>query len=275
MILRILSLATLLLLCVPPAFAGYSPNVTGGTQQEARMLFQLTNRDAETAIAKALQDKGAGDRLSAKILGRKQETLFSYNKPVIAEIHGLRYEALTHRWNASIIFRAGEDVVSAIPASGSYEEMIEVPVLRREVRNDAVITKDDVEMRTFPVAQTRSDTITRISDLLGKSPLRYISALRPIRTGEIAPPTVVERNSIVQLRFNSAGLHITATGLALEDGARGDVINVRNTASRRVVRAIVVNTGVVRVVAPGSLPHAALTRNTIRASGKGGHYATN
>jgi flagellar basal body P-ring formation protein FlgA len=278
MMLRLFILIILgfLMIGLQPAQAAYDPALMENTQTESRMLFQLTNVEAESAIAQALADKGAGDHINARILGRKNDVIFSYNKPVVAEIHGLRFEKRTHRWNASILFRSGEDVVSAIPASGSYEEMIAVPVLKREVRNDAVITPEDIEMRDFPMAQTRSDTIVSQQELLGKSPLRYISAQRPIRNGEIAMPAVVRKNSMIQIRFVSEGLHITTVGQALQDGAMGEVINVRNNNSKRVIRAIVENQGTVRVVTPGSLPNASVTRNdTQPVTLTGGAYATN
>lgn len=271
MTVRTLSLILAMMFCTAPAFAAVSPDTVDKAQQP-RMLFRLTNMDAEAAIAGALADKGAGKKLAAHIIGRKGDVLYSYSKPVVAEIHGLRYDSMTHRWNASVLFRSGDDIVSAVPASGTYEEVVEVPVLRREVRNNAVITEDDVEIREFPIAQTRSDTVTTVSDLLGKSPLRYISAERPIRMSEIARPSVVKRNSLVQILFESGPLHITTTGEALQDGATGDVINVRNTASKRVVRATVESEGVVRVVPIGTLPNASVTSNN---TSDGGDHATN
>ncbi len=227
--------------------------------QERGALFQLTNDDAQSAIAQALVEKGAGKKLSATILGREGDVLFSYNRPVTAEIHGLRYDAATHRWNASLLFKSGQDVVSAIPASGRYDEVVDVPVLTHEVRNGQIISEGDVEMHSITQTQTRSDTVLSISDIVGKSPVRSISAQRPIRTAEISNPAVVKKNSMVQLRFESDGINISTTGQAMEDGAAGDIINVRNVASKRIVKALIENASSVRVVTPGNLPNASMT----------------
>lgn len=279
MMIKFFSLFILFLFSAQPALAAYDAAAEASLPSKKRMLFQLTNSQAEDAIATALTDKGAGNNVDVRLMGRKEDVLFSYNKPVIAEIHGLRFDNRTHRWDASILFKANHEVVSAIPASGSYEEMIVVPVLRREIRKDAVITSADIEMQSFPMAKTRSDTVIDTNDLLGKSPIRYISAQRPIRTTEIAMPSVVVKNSMVQVHFTSDGLHITTVGQALEDGAIGDVINVRNTTSKRVIRAIVESQGMVRVVTPGSLPNASITSNNVGLHvpglNSGGVYATN
>jgi flagella basal body P-ring formation protein FlgA len=260
------------LLTAQPVLAAYDPVGDAAAQN---MLFQLTTDEAETAISQALSGKGAGNKVSDTITGRKDDVLFSYGQPVTAEIHGLRYDSSNHRWNASILFRAGEEVVSAVPATGTYEEVIDVPVLRREARNNNVISEGDLEMRAFPLAHTRSDTITNASDLIGKSPLRYISAQRPIRSNEISSPAVVKKGSLVQLQFVSSGIQISTTGQAMDDGAQGEAINVRNVASKRVVRAIVENEGNVRVMSSGSMPATSLTSNTPTPVITGGSHATN
>jgi len=274
MMLRLLSLFSFLCL-TSPAFAAYDELFAEEPQQATRNLFQLTTNDAQAAIAQALSEKGAGNKVAATMQGQGSNVVFSYNKPVTAEIQGLTFDAATRRWNASLLFRSGEDVVSAIPASGTYQEIIDVPVLKREARNNLVISENDIEMRSFPLAQTRSDTVTDMRQLLGKSPLRFISAQRPIRVNEISNPAVVKKNSMVQLEFVSSGIQISTAGQALEDGAIGDVINVRNTASKRVVRAVVQSEGLVRVESPGNMPSRSMTNNTTTELSQGGAYAAN
>ena len=271
MMFRLLFLFSFLCL-TSPAFAAYDEMVSDDNHAPGNHLFQLTTHDAQAAIAQALAEKGAGSKVSAVMQGQSSNVVFSYNKPVTAEIQGLNFDTATHRWNASLLFRSGEEVVSAIPASGTYQETIDVPVLKREAHNNLVISENDIEMRSFPLAQTRSDTVTDRQQLLGKSPLRFISAQRPIRANDVSNPAVVKKNSVVQLEFLSSGIQISTSGQALEDGAIGDVINVRNTTSKRVVRAVVQSEGVVRVESPGNMPSRSMTNNTMT---QGGAYAAN
>jgi flagella basal body P-ring formation protein FlgA len=111
-------------------------------------------------------------------------------------------------------------------------------------------------MRDFPITHTRNDTITDATQLVGKSPVLAISPSRPVRQHEIASPAIVKKNSIVSMRFTSPGMEITATGQAMEEGAKGDVINVRNTVSRKIVRAVIADANTVDIKGIGE-DHAA------------------
>lgn len=218
----------------------------------ARNVFEVPYSDAEEAVARALNQKGVGDKLAVTITGQRSKALFAYEKPVSVEVKGLQLDKRDSHWSASLLFVADNEVISAIPASGRYEELVEVPVLKREVRNGDVITAADVEIRDFTLAHTRNDTITDMSWLIGKSPLHSISPSRPIRTHEVSNPAVIKKNASVEIRYNSPGMVITTSGQALNDGAKGDVIDVRNTNSKKIVRAVVFDSTTVQITSPGT-----------------------
>lgn len=214
-------------------------------------LFQLSYHDAEETISEALRQKGAGEKIAATIAGRSDMPIFSYGKPLSVELRGLQFDKGARRWNASLLFLSNGEVISAIPATGRFDEMIELPVLKREVRNGDTIGQGDIEVRDFVVTQTRSDTIGDLAALIGKSPVHTISPGRPVREHEIASPAVIKKNGIVQVHYTTPGMEITATGQAMADGAKGDVIEVRNVTSRKVVRAVVADATNVTILAPG------------------------
>lgn len=58
---------------------------------------------------------------------------------------------------------------------------------------------------------------------------------RPIRSADVGPPAMVERNQIVTLIYSLGGLGITTEGRALDRGGLGDVIGVMNLSSRKTV----------------------------------------
>lgn len=224
------------------------------TTAPAPGLFQLSYAEAEEAVAWVLMQKGVGDKVVAGINGHKNNApIFSYSKPVTVEIKGMQYDTGTGRWSASLLFRAEGEVVSALPASGHYDEMLEVPVLKRQVKNGEVIDASDIEVRDFPQERARNDTITDMSSLIGKSPLRTIAAFRPIHNNEIASPAIVKKNAMVQMRYTMPGMQITASGQAMGDGAKGDVIEVKNTASKKVIQAVVEDSSTVTIMPQGIL----------------------
>lgn len=72
---------------------------------------------------------------------------------------------------------------------------------------------------------------------------------RPIRSGDIGPPALVERNQPVKLVYSSGGLTISTDGRALERAAAGDWVRVMNLASRTTVTGQVHPSGAVVVSA--------------------------
>lgn len=242
--------SVLILMCLlwtaNPAFA--LPENAAGKEP----LFPLSYSEAEEAVSRALSEKGAGDKVAASINGRGNQPIYAYTEPLTVEIRGLNFDKPSAHWSGNLIFLADSQVITAMPAAGRYDQLAEVPVLKRPVRNGEIIRDTDIEIRDLPLAQVRVDVVTDIASLIGKSPLHSISAFRPIRDHEIAMPPLVKKNNIVQMHYQSPGMEIITTGQALEDGAKGSVIGVRNLTSKRVVQAVVEDVSAVSVRAAGS-----------------------
>jgi len=220
-------------------------------EKSTRNAFEISYSDAEEAVGAALNQKGIGDKISVTIVGRKNAPIFASDKPVTIEVKGLQIEKRDNRWSASLLFVAAGEVVSALPSTGHFDEMVELPVLKREIRTGDIISEADIEIRDFSMAHTRTDTVTDISALVGKSPLHNISPSRPLREHEVASPAIIKKNNVVDMHYSSPGMEITTVGQALDDGAKGDVINIRNMASKKIVRAIIADNKTVNIIAPG------------------------
>lgn len=206
----------------------------------ATQYFRLSYKDAEDAIAQALSERGAGAKLSAIITSNHTEDyLFSYDQPIAVEIRSLNFDANTSRFTANLVSVSNNKVLAAKAISGRFNEMVEVPVLRRNMRAGETIAQSDIEFKDYAQARARVDTITDVASLIGKSPERVITAGRPIRAQEIAQPTVVKKNDTVKMVYNQGGMSITTSGQAMSDGSKGHVISVKNIASKKIVQATV------------------------------------
>lgn len=221
---------------------------------EQSYIFNISYDDAQDAISKALTeklaaDKQAGKSIAATINGKKSTPLYSSNKPVSVEIRGLKSDNDKNSWSASLLITSDSSVISAMPLAGRYSIMNEVPVFKRALKNGDIISEADIELKSFPEVRTGSDIITDTTSIIGKTPVRAISPTRPIRTNEIAGISIVKKNALVQMRYKTAYMEITTTGQALSDGAKGDVIEIRNVASKKTTRAVVADNNVVDILA--------------------------
>ena len=86
-----------------------------------------------------------------------------------------------------------------------------------------------------------------VASVLMTVALRSPRAGRPVRLGELRAPVLVARNSLVTIHLQSRWMRLTVQGRALEDGAIGQVIRVKNTKSNTVLHAEVAGPSVVAV----------------------------
>lgn len=245
---KLQSLILLLMVLTSPAMA---------EELAPRNTFEVSYEAVQDAVAQALVTKGVGDKVSVVMNGHTSKPIYAYSKPLTIDVRGLQYDATNGRWQANLVFMDETNAVSALPASGHFDQMVEVAVLRHEVRTNELIREADVEVRDFPVTRIRGDMITDLSGLIGKAPVHTVSPFRPLRTSEVANPAVMKKDALIDMRYHTPGMDITAQGQAMMNGAKGDVITVRNINSKKVIRAVVEDAQTVNVVAIGG-EHAAL-----------------
>lgn len=136
-------------------------------------------------------------------------------------------------------------LVGAVPASA--EETLWVPVLRDTVGLGDVIDADDIEVVEMPFGRVPRNAITDAQMLIGMAPKRLLRPGIPIREGDIAPPVVIRKNTVVMMVFERGGLFLTAKGKALQNGAVGEVIRIENLQSGIVIQGVVAPDGHVAV----------------------------
>ncbi len=213
----------------------------------------FTGKDAAGVIGEALVKAGAGDDLKVSINeAREEDVIASAVAPLVASTDNFEFDKPHNRWKTTLLLQADGRNLAPIKLSGHYDEMTPVPVLKRRIQSGEVISEDDIDWDKQPLSRLRKNTVTDIHALIGKSPRRVISQGRPIRTDEIASPATINKGTRVTLFYKSRNIEIKTFGEALDSGAMGDVIRVRNTASKVVVQGKVESSDSVRVTSPDS-----------------------
>jgi flagella basal body P-ring formation protein FlgA len=93
------------------------------------------------------------------------------------------------------------------------------------------------------VAADGSDLPNDARPLVGKV-VRY-----PVREGavvhgnDLTQPVVVKRSETVKVTWSNGGLSLSMSGVATKDGARGDLIQVQNPTSKKMIDAVIVGPG--------------------------------
>jgi flagella basal body P-ring formation protein FlgA len=133
------------------------------------------------------------------------------------------------------------------PDLGALAQELALPTPKTVIYPGDVILDDMLADRSAdrasgigPFAQTRSQ-------LVGKMARRTLLPGAAIPLAGIDNPRLVANGAEVQLVYAESGLTIVTVGAALQDGAAGDVIKVRNSDSGVTVSGAVQPDGTVRV----------------------------
>jgi flagella basal body P-ring formation protein FlgA len=122
-------------------------------------------------------------------------------------------------------------------------------VLTRSVKRGETLRESDFAVRPLRVGRA-GVYASRPSEAAGRSLRKNLSQGEAIALNLLVNVPIIERGKVVTIVVQSAGVTVRAKGEALENGALGDVINVRNLAGRAVVKAVVVAEDTVEVKVP-------------------------
>lgn len=162
------------------------------------------------------------------------------------EIKDLRLIENGKRFHATLEYQTF-GAATKVPVRGAIVEMATVAVLTREVTRDEILAQGDVTIERILKTRLRAGTIRSLAGLVGKALTRNLREGAALREQDVIEPLIVRSNDPVSITYAIPGLLLTAQGRALDSGAKGAVISVRNLQSQRIIRARITDTGEVVV----------------------------
>jgi len=153
--------------------------------------------------------------------------------------------------SASLMAGEGTGPEHRLSISGRIYDVTRVPVLTRTVRRGEKIGPGDVAVRLVRAESRASGANLDIKDVIGKTPRRALRRGAMLHAGDIQEPVIVVRGKLVTIVLKTRNMVITARGKALEDGAMGDLIRVRNNRSKSTIEGVVAGPARVTIDIPG------------------------
>ena len=134
-------------------------------------------------------------------------------------------------------------LVVALPAMAAERR----PVAAITIYPGDVIREDMLADADFPDAVASSSFATNRSMLVGKVARRTLLPGQAIATNAIGEPRLVRIGAMVRLVYQDDGLTIQTYASALQNGAAGDIVAVRNSESGLTISGIVQADGSIHV----------------------------
>lgn len=149
---------------------------------------------------------------------------------------------------ANLIAACGLTLLSTLSAQAGEGDDIALPVPTVTIYPGDVIEDEKITDRLF-IARTvaRGSVIESRNAVVGKVARRTLLPGKPIPANAMRDAYAIAQGKPALLVFQSGGLTITSTAIALQNGSIGDFISARNADSGIVIKGTVQADGTIRV----------------------------
>jgi flagellar basal body P-ring formation protein FlgA len=220
-----------------------------------RAARRISAGEIEIAIRQALEERFGVD-------ARDMQVQFEGGMPQIAVEAGMTvpvsatdisYDPRLKRVVASIAVPGSAAMrLKPLRVAGQLVETVEVIVPLRAIGRGEPVASADVTIERRPRDQIQGDYAPDLGSAVGKVARRPLIAGQPIRVADVQRQEVIARGDLVTMTFEAKGLALSMRAKAIDAGAAGDVIQIQNPQSKRVIQATVMGPGRVSVT-PGAL----------------------
>ncbi|WP_456464464.1 flagellar basal body P-ring formation chaperone FlgA [Persephonella sp.] len=125
-----------------------------------------------------------------------------------------------------------KDKKKKINISVKYRQMVNAPVPKKDLLRGQIIKEEDIEIKKVPAQR---GIITNKEVLLGAVVRTTLKKGKPVKPSMIIPDYPVKRRNYVKVIYDRNGIKIEITGIALENGIKGQIIKVKNQSTGKIL----------------------------------------
>lgn len=111
----------------------------------------------------------------------------------------------------------------------------DIAVAKQFLARGTIVTQADIGYVRHNITRLSQGYFDSPEDLIGKEVKRSIRQGTYFKPNMIKEPLLVKRGSTVNIISTSNTLTVQASGVALQDGAKGEFISVKNKSSKRTI----------------------------------------
>lgn len=123
-----------------------------------------------------------------------------------------------------------------------------VVVVANTIAKGQVITAADLKLANRNIMSLNNGYFLQPEEIIGKMARHNISTGKVLNINQLQNPILVKRGQDVLIVVQKSSLKVTMKGVALKSGSKGMQIPVKNSSSKRVINATVLESGRVAAV---------------------------
>ena len=149
--------------------------------------------------------------------------------------------------NSSFRVRVNYNDGKAETLSGRYLSYVMAPIAARYIKFGDVIQQSDVTTIKVRIDSLNSEYASELNEVVGMQAKTYIAAGKMFKINEVTTPNVIKNNDPVNIIYSSGVINLKTVGVAMGNGAVGDMIKVKNSSSGVVLLGQIVSKNTVKI----------------------------
>jgi flagellar basal body P-ring formation protein FlgA len=202
------------------------------------------------ALNSALKDGHVNSDVDIELANRRLNLLVAGDQDLSVRVHDMNYDQRTQRFSAWLSAPADDPNAPKTSVKGRVYDLMDLPVPKRHMHPGEVIRARDIAWRSMRTNRTTYNTINGLDELIGQSARRPLIAGRLIKRTDVMARQLVKKGDFVTVHFRSKTMSLTYRGVAMESGARNDVIRIRNPRSKKIIEGKVIAPNVAAIQLP-------------------------
>jgi flagella basal body P-ring formation protein FlgA len=162
----------------------------------------------------------------------------------VTDISLVKLNPKTNSFKIHVVLNKNEMEKEKYEINGRYVPFLEVPVARRLIKNGDVLKSEDITKIKTKTTNIAHNIVLSEEKLVGMEAKNVISSGRYFKQTDVRKPPVVFVNDVITMIYHNDNLTVKTIGVAMEEGAVGDRIKMKNekTGSELYAKIIDKNT---------------------------------
>ncbi|WP_150525595.1 flagellar basal body P-ring formation chaperone FlgA [Roseibium sediminis] len=160
----------------------------------------------------------------------------------LVQVNNVLWSRSDGRFTISFSF-AGEYDRTNVSLNGHAQEMLEVTTLLQPLKTGQILRLEDLTTTRMPRTKVPANAVGNPDEVVGLAARSSLRANMPLARNDFTKPILISRGEKVTITYVIGGMKLTTRGKAMDDGAKGEPIDIMNLDSRRIVPAMVLSRG--------------------------------
>ena len=212
-----------------------------------RAALKITGKDIDQVVLKHIREANNNKDLKPRILAKTRDIFLPRGQVSYAITSKGKYKKDGGYRNYEVEFSIDGEAVRIVTVRTYLKLYKEVFIARDTIRRNQIIEESDLLKVRKNVDRLPREYVTDKDQLIGKISKRTINPSEAIQGNTVSAPPLVKSGDRLQIVFETPFLRLSAPGISMAKGRKGERIPVKNLDSKIVVFATVQTRNVVLV----------------------------